>query len=100
MVVTCARVEAGRFFTGERVEITADTFDRFGNFLGGAFLCAFEEEMLDEMADTVHLRRLITRTDANPKADADAGHVPHFGGGNGEAIGHAREVIHRRSVRT
>jgi len=33
-VMTSARVEAGRFFAGKRVEITADAFDRFGNLFG------------------------------------------------------------------
>ena len=77
---------AGHFFAGESVEVTADAFDVLGNLAGGTAAGAFEQQVLDEMADAVELRRFVAAADPDPEAEADAGHVRHFGGGDGQAV--------------
>ena len=89
-----ARVEAGELFAGEGVQIAADAFDGLGDIGGRPLLRAFEEQVLDEMAGAIERRRLITRAYADPYPDADAGHVRHFGGRDGESVGQVCEGIH------
>ena len=61
-------METGRLLAGEGVQIAADALDRLGDLLGRALLRAFEEQVLDEMADAVERGRLVTRADADPQA--------------------------------
>jgi hypothetical protein len=61
-----AGMETGHLLAGEGVEVTAEAFDGLGDFFGGALPGAFEEEVLDEMADAVERGRLVTGADADP----------------------------------
>ena len=47
------------------------------------------------MANPVQFGGFISRAERDPKADADARHVRHFGGGDRKAVGQARDVVHR-----
>ncbi len=46
-------VEADDFLAGEGVGVAADGVELAGDFVGGAALGAFEEHVLDEMADSI-----------------------------------------------
>ena len=62
--------------------------------LADRFLRSLKQEMLDKVTDAVDLGGFVTRADADPKADAHAGHVRHLGGGDGEAVAKLGNVIH------
>src|SRR5438270_10487657 len=88
-------MEASELLAGKRVEITADPFDRFRNLFGRASFRAFENQVFDEVTNTIEVRRLEARAGPDPKSDTDAGHVRHFGGCDRQAAGQTRNVIHR-----
>jgi hypothetical protein len=59
-IVAGAGVKTGRFFTGKRVEITANALDGLRNFAGGAPFGSLEQEVFDEMTDPVQARGFVT----------------------------------------
>ena len=61
MAVAGTGMKAGQLLAGKRVEGTAQSFDRLGNLLGGPGAGAFEQQVLDEMADSVEVRRFVAR---------------------------------------
>ena len=87
-------MEAGRFLAGEGIEVTADSFHRLGDCFGGTFLGAFEEEVFDEMADTVEAGRLVARAHTDPQADAHTQHVRHFRRGDRQTVLELSDAIH------
>jgi len=50
------------------------------------------------MADPIHLGRLVARADTYPQADAYAGHVRHFRGGDRQAVGELADLIHKKML--
>src|SRR6266446_6797866 len=86
-------VKAGVLLAGEGVEVSANAFDGLGNLMRGAAGRAFEEHMLDEMGGAVERFRLEAAAYSNPKANADAGHVRHRRGGDGQAIGKTMDLV-------
>src|ERR1017187_1639540 len=88
------RMEEGHLLAGERVQVAADPLDRLGDLLGRALLRAFEQQMLDEMADAVEPGRLIARPHADPQADAHTQHVRHLRRGDCQTVLELSDVIH------
>src|SRR5439155_6872842 len=86
-------VKAGILLTGEGVQIPANAFDRLGNLMRGAAGRAFEEHMLDKMRRAVERSGFEAAAYSNPKANADAGHVRHRRGGDGQAIGKTMDLV-------
>src|SRR5882724_3718038 len=98
MVMPGPGMEAGHFFTSERIKISAQAFNGLGDFLCRSLSCALEQHVLDEMADSIHFRRLVARADAHPQAEAYAGHVWHFCGGDRQAVCEFADPIHKKEV--
>src|SRR5205809_7753895 len=59
----------------------------------GAASRAFEEHMLDKMRRAVERSGFEAAAYSNPKANADAGHVRHRRGGDGQAIGKTMDLV-------
>src|SRR5512137_854684 len=88
------RMETGRLLAGEGVQVTADALDRLGDVPGRTLLRAFEQQMLDEVADAVELVRLVARAHTDPQAYAHTHHVRHLRRGDGQAVLELSDVIH------
>jgi hypothetical protein len=71
------RVVASHLFRGERVEVTADAFDGFGNFARAALRRALEEHVLEEMEHAVLTARFLPAANGKPEADGNAFDVRH-----------------------
>ena len=89
-----ARVVAGHLAIGESVEVPADRIEGLRDVERGPRGRALEQQMLDEMAGAVQLGRFIARTDADPDADAHAGHVRLRRGGHSQPVVQSSDGIH------
>jgi len=98
MLVPGPGMEAGHFFASKGIEIAAQPFNSLGDFLRRPLLCSLEQHVLDEMADAIHLDWLVARANAHPQADAYAGHVRHFRGGDRQAVGELADLIHKKML--
>ena len=81
ITVEYVRVVAGVFLGGERVELSADCVDLFGNRRRGTPRGALEQQMFEVMRRTGHHGGHIPRADRNPH--------PHRGRARtGQVLGH------------
>ena len=93
-VVAGPGMETGHLLAGEGVQVPADALDRLGDLLGRALLRAFEQQVLDEMADAVERGRLVARPHADPQADAHTQHVRHLRRGDRQTVLELSDLIH------
>ena len=70
----------------ESIEIPAQAVLFDGDIEGRTPLSAFEYGVLDEMADTMPFKGLVSRTDAKKKADGRRTHAVHMVGEHGETV--------------
>jgi hypothetical protein len=92
--MACARVKTGGFLTGECVEVATHAFYGLRDFFGGALPGAFEQQVLDEMANAIQWGRLTARTSSDPKPHTYPYHVRHFRRGNPQTVCQTCDLIH------
>ena len=86
VLVEDPRVEAGVFLAGEGIHLPADGVDDERDLLGGPSHRPLEDKMLDEVADAVHLRRLMTGAGPQPDPQRNRTDMRHGFSDHGQAI--------------
>jgi hypothetical protein len=74
------------------VEVAAEPVGLHGDVEGGAALGAFEDGVLDKVADAVPLGGLVARAAPDPDADGGGAQRGHPLGQNGEPVGESRRL--------